>query len=146
MAVTARRAVAVLWPLALLALFAGTFRQSAGDRGRADDASAACAGGATPRDSAMLERCLALDPDDVGVLADLAAAFEAAGSPERAEPLYRRALAIDPHDSDVRVRLGRILLARGDRAGARQEGEAAARWQPGAAAPRRLVAAAGQGQ
>jgi len=142
MAVTARRAVAVLWPLALLALSVATFRQSV-DRARPDAALAACADDAAKRDTATLERCLALDPGDVGLLADLGAAYETAGRADRAEPLYRRALAIDPRDGDVHLRLGRILLARGDRAGARTEGEAALRWQPGSAAPRDLVSAAG---
>lgn len=139
MAVTARRAVAVLWPLALLALFLGAFRRSA-DLARGDEPSAACGHETIQHGIGVLERCLALDPDDVELIADLGAAYESAGHRDRAEQLYRRALAIDPRDGDVHVRLGRLLLARGDRAGAAQEGEAAQRWEPGASAPRELLA------
>ena len=138
---TARRAVAVLWPLALIALFIGTFRQAAG-QDHAGDVSAACDADSAPRDTASLERCLSLDPADVGLMTVLGAAYESAGSPARAEQMYRRALSVDARDGDVHVRLGRLLLARGDRAGAQVEGEAALRWQPGASAARSLVARA----
>ena len=144
MAVTARRAVASAWPILLLALFLGTFRRSAEHAADAE-ASAACEDDALPGDAAALEQCVALDPGDVGAWSGLGAAYEAAGRGDRAEDAYRRALAIDPRDGDVHVRLGRLLLARGDRAGARGEGEAALTWQPGAAAPRDLIARARQG-
>jgi Tfp pilus assembly protein PilF len=71
--------------------------------------------------------------------------FASAGRIDRAEEMYRRALSVDAHDGDVHVRLGRILLARGDRSGARIEGDAALRWQPGAAAASDLVARAATG-
>ena len=144
MAVTARPAVAVLWPLVLLALFVGTFRQTA-SQDRAGDASAACESDSLPRDAARLERCLALDPGDVGIMTDLGAAYESAGRADRAEAMYRRALAIDARSGDLHVRLGRMLLARGDRPAARSEGEAALRWQPGAAAAVDLVGRATSG-
>jgi len=144
MAVTARRAVASAWPILLLALFLGTFRRSA-EHTSDDAASAVCDAGGLPRDAASLERCVALDPGDVGALNALGAAYETAGREDRAEDAYRRALAIDPRDGDVHVRLGRLLLARGDRAAAKTEGEAALHWQPGARAATALVAAAAAG-
>ena len=143
MAVTARRAVAVLWPVVLLALVIGTFRRD--DGGAAGGAPSGCESDARPTDVPLLERCLALDPGDVGLMTDLGAAYESAGRADRAEQLYRRALVIDPHDSDVHVRLGRVLLAHGDRIAARAEGEAAARWHPGGAAARGLLDLAGAG-
>ena len=140
---TARRAVAVIWPLGLLALFLGTFRQAADPAG--GGVSAACESETGVRDTTLLERCLSLDPTDVGLMTELGAAYESAGRVDRAEAFYRRALSVDPHDGDVHVRLGRILLARGDRAGARNEGDAALRWQPGAAAASDLVTRATTG-
>jgi len=141
MAVTARRAVAFAWPGILLAFFVATFRPSAG--GATDDAvSPGCEDHAPPRAVEALERCLAVDPGDVGLMTDLGAAYESAGRVDLAERTYRKALTIDPRDGQVHVRLGRILLARGDRAGARTEGEAALRWQPGGADARALVTAA----
>ena len=143
MAVTARRAVAFAWPGILLAVFVGTFRPSAD--ATADSAAVPpCEDAAPQRDAAALERCLALDPGDVGLLTDLGAAYESE-SADRAEQIYRRALALDPRNGEVHVRLGRLLLARGNRAGAKAEGEAALRWQPGAAPARALIAAAAAG-
>jgi Flp pilus assembly protein TadD len=145
MALTARRAVAFAWPGILLVLFVATFRPSADIR--ADEAAIpSCEDGALPRDAAAVQRCLALDPGDVGLLTDLGAAYESEGRSDRAEEIYRRALGLDPRDGEVHLRLGRLLLARGDRAGAKTEGEAALRWQPGAAAAGALVAAAGTPQ
>ena len=141
---TARRAVAVIWPLGLLALFLGTFRQAA-DQALGGGVPAACEAETGARDTTLLERCLSLDPTDVGLMTDLGAAYESAGRVDRAEAIYRRALSVDAHDGDVHVRLGRILLARGDRAGARNEGDAALRWQPGAAAASDLVVRATTG-
>ena len=80
-----------------------------------------------------LERCLELRPDDVELMADLGAAYEQAGQWDRAESVYRRALAIDAEDGDIRVRLGNILLRRGDASGARREAVAALAVQPGRA-------------
>jgi Tfp pilus assembly protein PilF len=140
MAVTARRAVAFACPGILLAVFVGTFRPSA-DATADDAAFPSCEDAAPPPDAAALERCLALDPGDIGLLTDLGAAYESR-SPDRAEEIYRRALALDPRNGEIHVRLGRLLLARGDRAGAKAEGEAALRWQPGAALARALIAAA----
>ena len=141
MALTARRAVAIAWPGLLLGLFLATFRPSAdGSPGAA--ASPPCEDDAPPGDLAGLERCLALDPEDVVLMTELGAAYESSGRADLAEGVYRRALAIDPRDGEVHVRLGRLLLARGDRAAAKTEGEAALRWQPGAEAAGALVAAA----
>ena len=84
-------------------------------------------------DVPALERCLELRPDDVELMADLGAAYEQAGQWDRAESVYRRALAIDAEDGDIRVRLGNILLRRGDAAGARREAVAALAVQPGRA-------------
>lgn len=77
-----------------------------------------------------LERCSAMSPNDVELLADLGAAYEAANAPGRAETAYRRALAIDPDDADVRLRLALLAFERGDASEARHEAEAALRLQP----------------
>jgi hypothetical protein len=45
---------------------------------------------------ATLERCSALYPADVELLADLGAQYEAGGRRPEAEAVYRRALAVDP--------------------------------------------------
>ena len=47
--------------------------------------------------------------------ADLARRVLTAGQTDRAEAVYRQALSVDPKDGDVHVRLGRLLLERGDR-------------------------------
>jgi tetratricopeptide (TPR) repeat protein len=91
-------------------------------------------------DIATLEGCLEHDPAAVEVLIDLGVAYEAAARTDRAEAMYRRAIAADPRSSDAHLRLGRLLLARQDRAGARREADAAGRIQPGRAAVRQLAA------
>jgi hypothetical protein len=53
--------------------------------------------------------------------------------------MYRRAIAADPHSGDAHLRLGRVLLARHDRAGALREAELAGKSQPGGAAALRLA-------
>jgi Flp pilus assembly protein TadD len=93
-------------------------------------------------DVPALERCLELRPDDVELMADLGAALEQAGQWAPAESVYRRALAIDAEDGDIRVRLGHILLKRGDAAGARREAVAALDVQPGRARALELIASA----
>jgi tetratricopeptide (TPR) repeat protein len=85
-----------------------------------------------------LERCLAVQPDDVETMKDLGLMYESATKWDRAEAVYRRALAIDPEDGDTRVRLGGLLLRRGDLAGARREAEAALKVQPGSVAALQL--------
>ena len=97
-------------PLALLLLFLGTFRRTA------YDASAPLA---------------APDPANAAVLTDLGDSYATRGRGDLAEDAYRRALAVDPRDGDVHVRLGEVLLQRGDRDGARAEAELALRWHPG---------------
>ena len=79
---------------------------------------------------ATLERCSALYPADVELLADLGAQYETAGRRSEAEAIYRRALAVDPAYAELRLRLGRLLLARGAAALARREAEAALEVQP----------------
>jgi tetratricopeptide (TPR) repeat protein len=84
----------------------------------------------SPRaDVALLERCSALYPGDVELLAELGAGYEAA-SPTRAEATYRQVLVLDPEHAEVRVRLARLLLRRGAAAEAVREAEAALRVQP----------------
>ena len=91
-----------------------------------------------------------MQPDDIELMTELAASFEGAGEWEKAEAEYRRALAIDPEDGDVRVALGRVLLRRGDRAGARREAAGALKVQPGSPGAESLLhradAAEGAGQ
>lgn len=83
-----------------------------------------------PAALSALERCSAIAPHDAALLEDLGAAYEAANAPARAETAYRQALALDPDAADVRVQLGRLALARGDREEARRDIEAALRLQP----------------
>jgi tetratricopeptide (TPR) repeat protein len=79
---------------------------------------------------AALERCSALYPRDTELLADLGAHYEARGRRSEAESIYRRALGVDPGYAELRLRLGRLLLARGAAADARREAEAALDVQP----------------
>lgn len=61
-----------------------------------------------PADAPALRRCLALRPDDIELMIDLAAVYERAGQRDRAGALYARALAIDPSDAEVRLKLRAI--------------------------------------
>ena len=76
------------------------------------------------------ERCSKLDPTDVETMADLGLLYESAGRRAEAEQVYRRALEADSGFADLRLRLGRLLVARGDRAGAREQARAALTVQP----------------
>ncbi len=84
-------------------------------------------------DAISLEACVAHDPTNVALLTDLAAGYESSGRIDLAEGAYRRALTIDPKDGDLHVRLGELLLKRGDRSGAHAEAESALRWHPASA-------------
>lgn len=77
-----------------------------------------------------LERCAALLPNDTELLADLGGQYEAAGRLDEAGRLYQQALAVDPLYADVRLRLGHLLLRRGQPAEAARQAEAALRVQP----------------
>jgi tetratricopeptide (TPR) repeat protein len=78
-----------------------------------------------------LERCSAVVPDDVELLADLGNAYEAAGRQREAEAVYRKVLASDPDYADVHVRLATLILAQGGAAAeAREHAEQALRVQP----------------
>jgi Flp pilus assembly protein TadD len=138
----ARRAAALLWPAALLAAYLGTFRRTAlapRDEPDAVDCERSSQDAAFTNDIALFERCLTRDPTNVELMTDLGAAYAASGAPGRAEATYRRALAVDPRDGDLHVRLGEILLKRGELASARAEAEAALRWRPNASAALRLL-------
>jgi len=98
-----------VWPFVLLLVFLGTFRR--GEPG-----------------AAALDA--ALDATDIQRLVETADGYQAQGRTDLAEAAYRRALSVDPRDGDVHVRLGELLLRRGDRAGAHTEAESALRWHP----------------
>jgi tetratricopeptide (TPR) repeat protein len=117
----ARRAGPVLLPFLLLVVFLGTLRRAE-------------SGAATSHDTR--------DSRDVQQLTDLGERYEAEGRGDLAEAAYRRALTIDARDGDVHVRLGELLLKRGNRAGALAEAEEALRWHPGGARARDLAARA----
>lgn len=85
---------------------------------------------ARPPRLALIERCSALYPDDPVLMGDLGSAYEASGELARAEEAYRRALALDPDFADLRLRLGTLLLRRGDAAEAEAEATQALRVQP----------------
>jgi cytochrome c-type biogenesis protein CcmH/NrfG len=80
-----------------------------------------------------LEQCSALYPDDAELMVDLGTAYEAIDR-TKAELAYRRVLQLDPDYADVRLRLGRLLLARGAAAEAQQQAETALHVQPNRAA------------
>jgi cytochrome c-type biogenesis protein CcmH/NrfG len=132
-----RRWIDALWPLALLVVFLGTFRRTGDESGR-DQASPNCEE-ARASDIATLEQCLELDPRNVELITVIGDHHVASGATDRAETMYRRALSIDPRDGDVHLRLGELLLTRGDAAAARTEGEAALTSQPGSLTAKRLV-------
>ena len=140
----ARRWLSALWPFLLLAVFIGTFRQTAPDAD-AGPSAAECDELPAPSradDAPRLERCLALDPSNAALLVNLGRTYQSTGRLEDAERLYRRALSVDASNSDLHVQLGELLLGRGDAQGARREGEAALRWRPNSLAAMRLVARA----
>lgn len=124
----------VLRPLVLLALFVAVIRGLPADS-RPEPPETNCHF-PTPNsaDAPTLERCLQSHPDDVELMMDLGHAHEQAEQWDRAEAIYRRALEADPDDGDAHVRLGELLLRRGDAAGAIREGAAALKIQPGRAA------------
>jgi Flp pilus assembly protein TadD len=130
-----------LWSVVLLFLFFAVIR-TLGERTRPAGTALDCdhfAAGDTP----ALERCLEVRPDDVELMTDLGDVYEAAMQWDRAEAVYRRALTFDPVDGDVRVRLGRVLLQRGDLGGARREATEALVVQPGRTAALELLRRAG---
>ena len=132
-----RRWAGALWPAALLLLFVGTFRTSGPDA--ASDASTSTCESPSTVDAPSLERCLTLDPDNVELMTDLGDAYVRGRDDRQAERWYRRALTIDAHDGDVHLRLGELLLARGDAAAAGVEGAAALAVQPNSLAAQRLI-------
>jgi predicted Zn-dependent protease len=142
-----RRWGGALWPAALLLLFVGTFRTSGPDA--ASGASASTCESSLRLDAPALEQCLTLDPNNVELMTDLGDAYRRGHDDRQAETLYRRALTIDARDGDVHLRLGELLLERGDSAAAGVEGAAALAVQPNSLAAQRLIdraAAAGAAQ
>jgi Flp pilus assembly protein TadD len=129
----------VLRPLGLLVLFVAAMRGLPEQaRPAAPEVSCDLAVSSRP-DIATLEQCLELEPDDVELMLELGRVREEAQQWERAEALYRRALDVDPDDGDAHLRLGEVLLRRGDAAGAAREGTAALKTQPGSRAAQDLI-------
>jgi Flp pilus assembly protein TadD len=132
-----RRWIDAAWPAALLILFIATFRTVGIESVPAAGTSICDAPEALA--AAAVEQCLALDPENAELITDLGDAYGRSGDVARAEALYRRALAIDGRDGDVHLRLGELLLTRGDAASARREGAAALASQPGSLTAQRLI-------
>ena len=132
-----RRWIDAAWPAALLILFISTFRTVGIESVPTAGTSICDAPGAL--DAAALEQCLTLDPENAELMTDLGDAYVRSRDDARAEALYRRALGIDARDGDVHLRLGELLLARGDAASARLEGAAALAVQPGSLTAQRLI-------
>lgn len=131
--------VRVLRPLGLLVLFVVVIRGlPAGTRSSAPDLDCHFTE-PNAADVVTLERCLEIHPDDVELLMDAGRGYEGAQQWDRAEASYRRALEVDPDDGDAHLRLGEMLLRRGDAAGAGHEGSAALKIQPGSLAARSLI-------
>ena len=132
-----RRWIDAGWPPLLLLLFVGTcphgWQRSDSRRGNVDLRQAGDVG------RRVAERCLSLDPENAELMTDLGDKYRQSGDDGAAEANYRRALGIDAHDGDVHLRLGELLLARGDTAAARIEAAAALAVQPGSLTAERLV-------
>jgi Flp pilus assembly protein TadD len=88
---------------------------------------------------AHLEQCVTVVPDDVELKADLGAAYERAGRPADAEQAYLKIIAIDPDYADVRMRLAKLMHARGAIAEARLQAQEALRVQPNRLSVRELL-------
>jgi hypothetical protein len=78
----------------------------------------------------IVEGCLATSPTDADLWASAAQLRESSGRMVEAEAAYKRTLQLNPGNSDVRMRFARLLLKRGDAAGAREQALAASRLQP----------------
>jgi predicted Zn-dependent protease len=128
MTARSRRWIDVAWPLALLVIFLTTFRGSA-ERRDGDD-SIDCESPAA-LDTATLERCLTFTPRQAAAMTELGDRYAREQDITRAEAMYRRVIAVDPRDGEVRLRLARLLLARGDISGCLAEAEAALVTLPG---------------
>ncbi|HXI29109.1 MAG TPA: tetratricopeptide repeat protein [Vicinamibacterales bacterium] len=125
----------------LLWIFAVVFRQQ--PVGTAEDRRALdCDVLATLR-LPDIEQCLAIDPVNVELLVKAGDGYAGTGDPARAESLYRRALAIDPFDGGSHLRLGELLLSKGDRDSAAREAAAALASHPGSPAAESLAARTG---
>jgi tetratricopeptide (TPR) repeat protein len=98
----------------------------------ADEACLTLADSDAPEDipTDQLERCSTLYPTDVDLIALVGARAEAARQRDAAEAAYRRALALEPGFADLRLRLARLLLARGAAAEAAREARIALETQP----------------
>ena len=144
-----RRTLFVAWPIVLLGVFVTTFRRvptaTTTAAATIDCDRAAQASTSEERDLPLLERCVTLDPANVELMSDLGATYEACKRWADAEKTYRRALAVDPRDSGLHVRLGALLLRRGDRDAANAEAQAALQWHLNYAAAMELAARASAG-
>jgi hypothetical protein len=139
----AERWLRLIWPAVLLLVFVTSLR-GLSERAHPAVPSVDC-DRLTSGDLATLEQCVAMRPSDLDLLTDAGAAYEHAERWEQAEDVYRRAMAIDPQDGDVRVRLGEVLLRRGDVDGARLQAAAAVAVQPGRMAALDLMRRSGGG-
>jgi Flp pilus assembly protein TadD len=132
-----RQLVGVLWPLALLVVFGAVFHGQA-RRSVAPDQVAECAA-SNAASLAVLEGCLAVQPDDIELMIGLGQQYGAAQRWADASRIYKRALSIDPDDGELHVLLGQTLLELHDVEGARAEGRRAVAIQPGNPAAVRLA-------
>ena len=98
-----RRWIDALWPAALLVLFLGTFRTTAHES--VSDQSSSICGALHTSDLATLERCLALDTQNVELMTDIGDQYAISGNTDRAEAMYGapsrsiRATAMSSFDS-----------------------------------------------
>ena len=131
-----RRVAGLLWPVVLLIAFGVAFRGSVRDaivdRVFSAPAEASLRCEAPPAgDVNVLEACVSLEPGALDLMLDLGTAYELAGRWADAERVYRQALDADARDGQIRLQLARVLLRRGDMAGAQREGQAALSVLPG---------------
>ena len=78
----------------------------------------------------LLNRALAVAPEDPGVLLTLGLVLNGSGDPEGAIDAFTRSLAADPNQPVARVNLGLVRAAAGDDEGAVREYEAAIALNP----------------
>jgi tetratricopeptide (TPR) repeat protein len=88
----------------------------------------------------LYEQAIAASPQSAFLVRDLADIEVKQGKTDQALARYRHAIEMDPSDAASRIRIGEILDARGDIAGAKQMYTEANDLEPGAELARRMAA------
>ncbi len=88
----------------------------------------------------LYEQAIAASPDSAFLVRDLAEVEAKQGKTDQALARYRRVVEMDPTDAASRIRIGEILDARGDLAGAMKMYTEANNLEPSAELRRRMAA------